>query len=289
MTAAPTDVGLSDLVVDWWPPEAEASDVVTAHRAADLAATLNVDHEVADGGALPPLWHWTHFLDRVPTRDLGADGHPREGHFLPSIPNRRRMFAGGRVEIAEPLAVGEATVRRSRLLDKVVKRGRMGEMLFLTLLHEYYQGDELRVREEQDVVYRSDASTSTAPPPVNRPLAKQTAPWAMTPELHPPLLFRFSALTGNAHRIHYDQPYTTGVEGFPALVVHGPLLAIFMAELARTHGGVVRTFEFRLSRPVFVTDSIRVQGNPSSDRRTATLEVVSGDGDVHATASATFR
>lgn len=288
MTAAPTEVGLGDLVVHWWPPEAEARDVVTAHRAADLAATLNVDHEVADG-ALPPLWHWTHFLDRVPTRDLGADGHPREGHFLPSIPNRRRMFAGGRVEIAEPLAVGEETVRRSRLLDKVVKRGRRGEMLFLTLLHEYYQGDELRVREEQDVVYRSDASTSAAPPPVDRPLGKQTAPWAMTPELHPPLLFRFSALTGNTHRIHYDQPYATGVEGFPALVVHGPLLAIFMAELARTHGGVVRTFEFRLSRPVFVTDSIRVQGNPSSDRRTATLEVVSGDGDQHATASATFR
>lgn len=266
----------------------ETRDVVSADRMRDLAATLDVECNAADRGALPPLWQWTHFLDRVPTKDLGADGHPRDGHFLPPIPHRRRMFAGGRLQVAESLTVGEPAVRRSALHEKAVKTGRSGDMLFVTLRHEYHQGDQLRIIEEQDIVYRSDPTSPKSQLPVGEPLGEQTAPWAMTPELHPALLFRFSALTGNAHRIHYDQAYTTEVEGFPALVVHGPLLAIYMAELARAHGGTIRTFDFRLRRPVFVADLIRVQGTPSEDRRSAELAVVSGDGTVHATATASF-
>lgn len=288
MTTAKTDGALNELVASWSPPATETHDVISVDRVRDLASTLNVEHPAAEGDALPPLWQWTHFLEAVPTRELGADGHPRNGHFLPPIPNRRRMFAGGRIEVTAPLIVGERAVRRSTLLGKSVKRGRTGEMLFVTLRHEYLQGDRLRVREEQDLVYRSEASTPASQVLVQEPLDQRTALWATTPELHPMLLFRFSAVTGNAHRIHYDQPYTTGVEGFPALVVHGPLLAICMAELARARGGNIRTFDFRLRRPVFVTDLIRVQGNPSAGRASAELEVVSCPRTVHATASATF-
>lgn len=289
MNTATTDDGLSDLVDHWSPQPTEVTDLVSGTRAVQLASMLDVDYEIDEGGALPPLWHWTHFVDWVPTRELGADGHPREGRFLPPMPNRRRMFAGGRVEITDALTIGEPAVRRSTLLDKIVKRGRNGEMLFVTLRHEYYQGARLRVAEEQDVVYRSETAAPASSPRVGRPLGDPTAPWMITPELHPALLFRFSALTGNTHRIHYDQSYTMDVEGFPALVVHGPLLAIYMAELARANGGDIRSFEFRFSRPVFVTDRVQVQGHPSDDRRTCRLKVVSGDDTVHATASATFR
>jgi 3-methylfumaryl-CoA hydratase len=289
MTTARTDGALSELAASWSPPATETHDVASAHRVRELAATLNVEHGGAEGDALPPLWHWTHFLDWMPTRELGTDGRPRGGHFLPPIPNRRRMFAGGRVKIEAALTIGEVAVRRSTLCGKAVKRGRTGEMLFVTLRHEYLQGDRLRLTEEQDLVYRSNASTPTSQPPIAEPLGERTAPWSTTPELHPALLFRFSALTGNAHRIHYDQAYTTGVEGFPALVVHGPLLALYMAELPRDHGADIRTFDFRLSRPVFVADAIRVQGSPSDDCSPAELEVVSGDGTVHATGSASFR
>jgi len=289
MNTATTEIALSDLVAHWSPQPTEVSDVVSAKRAAQLADTLDVDHGVDEGEALPPLWHWANFVDWVPTRELGADGHPRDGRFLPPMPNRRRMFAGGRVEFMEALTIGELTVRRSTVLDKTVKRGRNGEMLFVTLRHEYHQRARLRVVEEQDVVYRSEVAAPASSPWVGAPLGEPTAPWGMTPELHPALLFRFSALTGNTHRIHYDQSYTTDVEGFPALVVHGPLLAIYMAELARANGGDISSFEFRLSRPVFVTDRIRVQGHPSDDHRTCRLEVMSGDDTVHATASATFR
>ncbi|OPX12338.1 MaoC/PaaZ C-terminal domain-containing protein [Mycobacterium sp. AT1] len=288
MTTATTDDALHDLVEKWSPPKVEVSDVVSLHRARELAATLDLGLEVADGAALPLLWHWTCFLEWAATRDLGVDGHPREGNFLPPMPNRRRMFAGGRVDVKKALSVGEVTVRRSTVLETVVKRGRMGALLFVTLRHEYLQGDELRVSEEQDIVYRSEATASPSQPPLSGPLGEGTATWAMKPKLHPALLFRFSALTGNTHRIHYDHPYTTGVEGFPALVVQGPLLAIFMAEVARANGGEIRAFAYRLSRPVYVDDAIRVQGHPSGDRRTATLEVVSGEGTVHATASVEF-
>ncbi|MDX1888951.1 hypothetical protein [Mycolicibacterium sp. 050158] len=287
MSATPQD-GLEALSADWSPSPVERHEVVSAPVARNLAATLDAGLPIVDGDALPPLWQWSYFLDWVPTRELGEDGHPRDGHFLPPLPSRRRMFAGGRVQVVAPLIIGELATRTSTLVGKAVKRGRSGEMLFVTLRHDYRQGGELRLTEEQDLVYRSEAGTPVPQSPVTRPLGEPTAPWVMVPELHPALLFRFSALTANAHRIHYDQGYTTGVEGFPALVVHGPLLAIYMADLARAHGGNLRTFDFRLQRPVFVTDPIRVQGTPGEVGGSAELAVVSGDGDVHATASASF-
>ncbi|WP_428338892.1 hypothetical protein [Mycobacterium sp.] len=282
------DGGLGRYVDDWSPSAVTVRDVISPQRAHDVATTLDLDHDIVEGCPLPPLWQWAYFLDRIPTSALGPDGHPREAHFLPPIPNRRRMFAGGQSTVISPLVVGEPAVRRSEVVAPTVKQARTGELLFVTVRHEYFQHNELRVTEEQDLVYRSDAGNSTTFSRVTESLGPQTTSWAAIPETTPVLLFRFSALTGNAHRIHYDETYTTRVESFPALVVHGPLLAIYMAELARANVGPVRTFDFRLKRPMFLGDRIRVQGVPQDDHESAALAIVSGSDAVHATASATF-
>ena len=281
------ECSLAEHVAEWSPSPFVMRDHVSSQRAQEVSATLDCGDTLVDGDPLPPLWHWAFFLDWCPTSQLGADGHPRDGRFLPPVPHRRRMFGGGRIAITRPLSVGEDATRESTILDKVVKSGRTGELLFVTVRHDYHQRGELRVTEEQDLVYRSDAGHSTAFAVASGSLEPQTMPWNVLPSPTPALLFRFSALTGNAHRIHYDQRYATEVEGFPALVVHGPLLAIYMAELARTRARPIRSFDFRLTRPVFLGDAIRVEGGPRQDG-SASLSVVSGNGAVHATASVTF-
>jgi 3-methylfumaryl-CoA hydratase len=190
--------------------------------------------------------------------------------------------------ISSPLVLGEPAVRRSEIAGTTVKHGRTGELLFVTVRSTYRQGENLRLVEEQDLVYRSDDGTATAFTRATEPLAAQSTPWSAEPTTNPALLFRFSALTANAHRIHYDEAYTTGTEGFPALVVHGPLLAIYMAELLRAQDPQHRVarFDFRLRRPVFLGDRVRVQGEPADDA--VILSVVSGSGVTHATATATY-
>jgi 3-methylfumaryl-CoA hydratase len=275
-------------IADWAPEPVESSDPLIPQRATDLAATLDLDATFSAGSALPPLWQWIYFAEWPRTAELGADGHPRDGHFLPPIPNRRRMFAGGRMTISSPLVLGEPAVRRSEIAGTTVKHGRTGELLFVTVRSTYRQDENLRLVEEQDLVYRSDDGTATAFTRATEPLAAQSTPWSAEPTTNPALLFRFSALTANAHRIHYDEAYTTGTEGFPALVVHGPLLAIYMAELLRAQDPQHRVarFDFRLRRPVFLGDRVRVQGEPADDA--VILSVVSGSGVTHATATATY-
>lgn len=276
-------MSLEQHVADWHPQPLHTDDPLAPETAQRLASTLDVDQTLSAGTGLPPLWHWVYFTDWPVTAALGPDGHPVAGHFLPPIPNRRRMFAGGRMSITAPLLLGATAHRHATVTDVRVKSGRTGELLFVTVRHEYHQDGELRLTEEQDIVYRSDDGSSTSFRRATGGLPDSSAPWSTRPQTHPALLFRFSALTANAHRIHYDQQYTTDVEGFPGLVVHGPLLAMYMAELARTRGHMLRSFEFRLSKPVFVGDPIEVQGTPAG--HTAKLEVVSAAG-VHASATA---
>jgi 3-methylfumaryl-CoA hydratase len=277
--------GLASHVTDWRPRPVDTDDVLCAQRAAQLAATLDLGTAPAEGDPLPLLWHWVYFLDWPRTAELGPDGHPLHGHFLPPIPNRRRMFAGGRLTVTAPLIVGAAATRHSEVVRTAVKQGRTGELLFVTVRHTHRQDDEVRIVEEQDLVYRSDDGSATPFARTEQPLPPPQTPWHAEPQTHPALLFRFSALTANAHRIHYDEAYTTGVEGFPALVVHGPLLAVHLAELVRAHepDRQIGEFVFRLQKPVFVGDPIRVQGTPGDPIE---LAVVSGAGDVHASAQA---
>lgn len=285
----PPGTGLDRYVKDWHPEPVRATELLTTRRAADLAATLDLGFAPNAGDALPVMWHWVYFTEWPATAALGADGHPRDGHFLPPIPHRRRMFAGCRLEIHAPLVLGEEATRHAEVISTAVKHGKTGQLLFVTVRYEFCQDGQRRMTEEQDLVYRSDTGSSTPFTRVTEPLADSHTTWAHEPKTHPALLFRFSALTSNAHRIHYDAEYTRQVEGFPDLVVHGPLLALYMSELARVNSARrLQSFRFRLAKPVFVRDAIRVQGAPAEDGATAELSVVSGAGTVHAGAQASY-
>jgi 3-methylfumaryl-CoA hydratase len=259
---------LADVVADWTPHPVETTDRIAPWPAAAFAALLD---QPPPEGDLPPLWHWFSFLEPTPQSALGEDGHPAAGHFLPPIPDRRRMIAGGRVEFHAPLPIGADVVRRSRLADVRPTTGRTGEMVFVTVRHRFEVDGELAVVEEQDVVYRSQPAgaprTTAAPPPPapEEPPAEGT--WRLRLEPDERMLFRFSALTYNTHRIHYDQQYVTAVEGYPGLVVHGPLLALLLLELPRrfSPGRPVAGFEYRLQRPVFAGSPVVADGVPGDD------------------------
>ncbi len=267
---------LLSTVEGWAPGPVTDSARIEPGPAAAFAAVLDQPPPVRDDGdPLPPGWHGFTFLDRPATADLGEDGHPRDGHFLPPIPHRRRMIAGGRMEVTAPLRVGATVVRTSSLVRREVKEGRSGPMLLVTARSEYREAGRLLLTEEQDVVYRSQqAGSSPAPAGAGSPVPEDDA--LPTVELVPdePLLFRFSALTYNAHRIHYDRPYATGVEGHPGLVVHGPLLALLLLEVPRRHAPdrVVTSFAHRLTRPAYAGTPVRATGRSDGDR----LELTAG-------------
>jgi 3-methylfumaryl-CoA hydratase len=248
--------------VEGWAPEPyETTETIEPGPARALAGVLDTAAPERD---LPPLWQWLHFLDRPAQKDLGPDGHPLAGRFLPPIPERRRMFAGGRFTVRRPLRIGGTVTRRSELASTALKKGRSGEMLFVTVRHTFAErGEEIAV-EEQDLVYRSgDPATRPAPPSFEEPAVD--APWTLRMTADPTLLFRFSALTYNAHRIHYDEAYATRVEGHPGLVVHGPLLAILCLELPRRAGRDVRELSFRARSPVYAGQPFAATGSPGGD------------------------
>jgi itaconyl-CoA hydratase/mesaconyl-C4 CoA hydratase len=281
---------LSTYVESWTPGPITAEDPLSTGPVEALSALLDLPGTAAEAGdPIPPLWHWLYFLAWPPQRDLGADGHPAHGHFLPPLPDRQRMWAGGRCEIAEPLRLGEPAQRVSSLSSITVKNGRTGEMLFVTERREFRQHGRICLVEEQDIVYRSGRSAGQHPDAVNESaVPRPAAPWQLPLRPDPALLFRFSALTANAHRIHYDTPYARHEEGYPGLVVHGPLLALLMLELPRRHapGAQLRALSYRLRRPVFSGEHLAACGTPSGNR--AELCVATHREEQHATAEVTF-
>ena len=292
-----TGISLADHLAEWHPVPVEQTERITAEPAIALAGLLDCPSSArAAGDALPPLWHWIYLLDRPAQHDLGPDGHPAAGPFLPPIPHRRRMFAGGRAECRLPVQVGDDITRRSELASWTVKQGQAGELLFVTVRHTLLKGSIAAVTEEQDLVYRSAPDSaagarSASPAPGTSTEGEQTAPgWPWCLELipDPVLLFRFSALTYNAHRIHYDLPYATGVEGHAGLVVHGPLLALLCLELPRRHdpSRAVSRLSFRARRPVYAGQACTVSGRAAG--QDAEMQVTTGDGTRAMTASATF-
>ena len=286
----PTPPPLSSYVESWTPGPVEEEDPLDAGPAAALSAVLNLPGTVAEaGGPLPPLWQWLYFLSWPAGRELGADGHPSDGHFLPPVPQRQRMWAGGRCEIAEPLRLGEPAERVSTLGSVAAKTGRTGEMLFVTERREFRQRGRTCLVEEQDIVYRSGRGAGQHPAAVVESARPRPGdPWQLPLRPDPALLFRFSALTANAHRIHYDAPYCRDEEGYPGLVVHGPLLALLMLELPRRHAPErrVRSLSYRLRRPVFAGERLVVCGTPSDGG--AELRVATHREERHATAEVTF-
>ena len=239
-----------------------------------------------DGSPLPLLWHWFHFLPHAPQAQLDDDGHPRRGGFLPPIPYPRRMFAGARLQVHRPLTIGQPAVRHAEVRDVVLKSGKSGSLAFVTVGYRFLQGGSVCLEEEQDIVYREPGGRVPAPTPVVWPALPDCA-WSREVQPDSRLLFRFSALTFNAHRIHYDRAYAVDAEGYPGLVVHGPLTAVLLMQLVRQCSArPVKAFSFRGQAPLFDGGPIRLVGRPQGD--TVALEAQGPDGRVALAAEATL-
>jgi len=238
-----------------WIGRSEAvQDIVTAAPVAALTATL--DHPpspVTAHTALPPLWHWLYFLPMHRQSEIGPDGHARRGGFLPPVPLPRRMWAGSQLEFRSPLRVGDTVERTSRIDDVTVKEGRTGTLVFVKVRHEVRSNgsSEPAIVEFHDIVYRDAKKPSDPEPPPQA--APAGATWSREIVPDDVLLFRYSALTFNGHRIHYDRRYVTQVEGYPGLIVHGPLIATLLLDLVRRQlpEADVATFRFKAVRPTF--------------------------------------
>lgn len=238
-----------------------AHGAITREHAARLAACLDADPAVLDTGTLPLLWHWACFLPLVATAHLGRDGHPQRRPEMAAFP--QRMWVGGRVQVERALRLDHDAARSSRIVRAEPKDGGSGRFWLVTVGHVVSQDDEVCVDEEQDLVFR-EASAAATPGP-DRDDAP-TAPWVEELVADPVLLFRFSAVTANAHRIHYDQPYATGVEGYPDLVVHGPLTAILLAELGRRRAErAFHAVSYRARAPHFANHPFWLTGTPHDD------------------------
>jgi 3-methylfumaryl-CoA hydratase len=256
-------------------------------RVAALAATLGVDGEFAAGSSLPPGWHWIFFNPFVPRQGLGVDGHPKRGGFLPPVSLPRRMWAGGRLTYHKPLTIGREAVRESTIKRIEAKSGRAGSLVFVTVSHAFDCGEGPCITEEQDIVYREAALPGTAAPAPSS--APSDANWSeeVTPDTV--LLFRYSALTSNGHRIHYDQEYARREENYPDLVVHGPLTATLLQAFVAKHAGKpLRAFEFRGMSPLFVTSPFRLEGKQAEDASALDLWASGPNGALAMRASAQF-
>lgn len=262
--------------------------VLTAWPAVALAATLDRREPApGPGDALPAGWHWLYFLEAAPASELGPDGHPKRGGFLPPVALPRRMWAGGRLEFRRPLRVGESIRRDSTILSIEPKQGRSGSLVFVTVRHSVSCADELAVIEEHDIVYREAARPGDAPPRAEP--APREASWRREIVADPVMLFRYSALTFIGQRIHYDLDYCRNVEGYPGLVVHGPLQVILLLDLARHHESrPVRRLEYRAHHPLFHFETFTLNGNASSDHTRAELWTANPAGNYAMAATAYF-
>jgi 3-methylfumaryl-CoA hydratase len=235
-------------------------DRVTRFPVVALSATLDRDDPPPRAGdPLPPLWHWLYFLPIARQSMLGPDGHPARGGFLPPVPLPRRMWAGGRFTFHQSLRLDEAVTRVSTIQDVTVKHGRSGALCFVLVRHEVFGERGRALVEEQDIVYRDAAQPGEAPAAPRAVRTDDT--WRREVVPGEPLLFRYSALTFNSHRIHYDRRYVTEVEGYPGLVVHGPLIATLLTDLLRRNTTrVLASFRFRAVSPLFDTAAFSVHG-----------------------------
>lgn len=270
---------------DWIGRSEQVEDLLSPWQARAVAAMLDDPALAPDkNGALPPLWQWFYFLGTVPQNRLSADGHPERGSFLPPVPLPRRMFAGARMTFHEPLVIGKPATRVGIIRNVETKMGRTGNLAFVTVGYEFHQSGRLCIDEEQDIVYREPGDPLPAPEPVEQEAVAEGT-WSRQVRADSRLLFRFSALTFNAHRIHYDRPYARSEEGYPGLVVHGPLTAVLLAQLVAEHTERgIAAFRFRGKAPLFDMHPFQLLGRPEGRR--VELEVRGPDGQTTQTATA---
>ncbi|MGE7963246.1 FAS1-like dehydratase domain-containing protein [Pseudomonas sp. NPDC089918] len=248
---------MSNLDISAWIGRVEESrDQISYNLVKRIAATLG-EAAPQPGETLPPLWHWAFFQEPVTENGLGQDGHPARGGFLPPADNRNRMWAGSRLTFNRPLRVEAQVDRLSTILKVEEKHGRTGSLLFVTVRHEFFQEGECALVDEQDIVYREPT-----PPKLGSTEPLAAGQWREPVVPSATLLFRYSAVTFNGHRIHYDWPYVTETEGYPGLVVHGPLIATLnLRAFLRAHPGVtLKRFSFRGVRPLISPQLFEVGG-----------------------------
>ncbi len=280
MSATPTLESLAG----WIGREETAQDTITTAPLVALAALLDRDDpRPRPGDAAPPLAHWLYFLPAYRESEAGPDGHAKRGGFLPPVDLPRRMWAGSRIAFLRPLVVGSDVTRISRIADIKTKEGRSGTLVFVTVRHEIRDGGGTVLVDEHDIVYRAEGGAAGAPV-----AAPGHATWRREIRPDPLLLFRYSAVTFNGHRIHYDHPYVTRVEGYPGLVVHGPLIATLLVDLLRRNrpGATLRAFRFRALRPLFDNAPLTVCAEPDAQAPRAHLWAVGPQGAMAMDATA---
>jgi 3-methylfumaryl-CoA hydratase len=273
-----------DELARWVGRSETRRDTITVAPLVALSALLDRDDPVPRAGdAAPPLAHWLYFLPAYRQSDAGPDGHALKGGFLPPVPLPRRMWAGSRLEFRRPLVVGSEATRTSTIKDVTVKQGRSGTLVFVTVRHEVADAVGLVLSDEHDIVYRGENALAAQPVP-----APGGEAWRRQIRPDPVLLFRYSAVTFNSHRIHYDQPYATRVEGYPGLVVHGPLIATLLVDLLRRHRpeATLRRYSFRAMRPLFDTAPFTTCGLPDPADRAARLWTRDAEGAITMDANA---
>jgi len=259
-------------------------DRIAAKPVSFMEMTLDRVPALSVGDALPPLWHWLYFLETAPMSRLGRDGHPAVGGFLPAVDLPRRMWAGGRLAFEAPLRIGGDAEKTSRIKDVALKEGRTGRLCFVTVEHRVAQAGTTCIVEEQDIVYREDPAPDAPPPPPAAPPQGDAERRTVTPS--EVMLFRYSALTFNGHRIHYDLAYAREVEGYDGLVFHGPLTATLLAGLAtEVSGRPLRGFSFRAVAPLLHTAPFTICAQPEGEKALLWAETPAGHLAMKAEAS----
>lgn len=273
-------------LTDWIGSQEVREETISGAVAESVAAVLDMDGErFGEGDPLPPLWHWFHFLPKAPMSRIDIDGHPKRGGFFPPVKQPRRMFAGARMKFLQPLIIGKQAVREGEILSVTEKSGKSGNLVFVTARYRIRQNNELCVEEEQDIVYKDDGPPVPAPVPLAALPDPGANVWVKDVTPSTVLLFRFSAITFNAHRIHYDRPYAMKEEGYPGLVVHGPLTALLLLEMTRARSGKrIAGFTFQGRAPLFDLHPFRLVGRPDGNK--VELEAIGPNGKTAMSAAA---
>ena len=252
-----------DELQSWIGKTRQTHDVIALREAAGMTAMLDRDDPPEQGDPLPPGWHWIYFGDMARQSALGPDGHAARGEFLPPVQLPRRMWAGNRLKFHRPIAIGERVAKTDEILTITEKQGRAGALAFVTVKYSFSGDNGLALEEWHDIVYRAAAKPGEVAPAGETPPGDAAWRRVLTPD--PVMLFRYSALTFNGHRIHYDHPYVTGQEGYPGLIVHGPLTASLLLDLIRREApdAELATTTTRARRPLFADNPLVLEGKPT--------------------------
>ena len=272
----------------WIGREETTSEVVTPGLVSRFNATFDRTSSLDAGAEAPILVHFCLSQPAVPTAELGLDGHPERGVFLPPVPLPRRMWAGGSIEFHNPIRIGDLVSRRSVIEDVTIKEGRSGALCFVSVVHHIESGGRAALTEIQDIVHRAAPTGNTAAGPSQDTDPVPAGPKQRAISVSAPFLFRYSALTFNAHRIHYDESYSRQDEGYPDLVVHGPLQATLLCQYAADlWGNAPTSFRFRSQSPLFASDEFAL--NAVQDEDKLNLWTVRPDGSVSMRATAQWQ